>query len=175
MGVWGTPVFLSDGPRLSKGKGFVLPLGCSPSLACPWFCSLAAAHIPFPALWSCPSFRLTWEEDRHPRPCFLCEHGYKQVLPTDHAKMRNGDLVALVHSFSLSGAVGWMLRVSQSPSPVFLAFFCGRLQWTPAHPSFPPAFPNARASVCSVTTTRYPVDAFEGLLEVVGSVLTSQS
>lgn len=89
--------------------------------------------------------------------------------------MRNGDLVALVHLFSLSGAVGWMLRVSQNPSPVFWAVLCGRLQWTPAHPSFPPALPNARASVCSVTTSSYPLDAFEGLLEVVGSVLTSLS
>lgn len=59
---------------------------------------------------------------------------------------------------TLSCFLGWFFLVEGSS---------GHL--APFPPSFPPAFPSARASACSITTT-----SFWGLLEVVGSVLTSQ-
>lgn len=71
----------------------------------------------------------------------------------------------MVHLFSLSGTMGWILGVSQRPSPVFGAVFCRRCQWIPAHPSLPPVFPNTRASLCSSPASPW---MFWGLLEVVG-------
>ena len=92
-----------------------------------------------------------------------------------HFCLMNRDLVALVHLSSLGGAVGEMLRVSQSPSAVFQAVFCGRLQRTPA-PQLSSCF--SQCSGVGVPCHHHqapPWTFLGGLLEAVGSVPSSLS
>lgn len=153
---WGLLFSAVMGPGHPKAKVLCWPLAALPPLPAPG--SAAWQDPPYPSRPSSliPVLNLLGKRtDIHGLVLFRAR--LKEV----HAKTRNwGDSVALVHLFSLSGAVGWMLGVSQRPSLVLWAVFCGRLQWTPAQPSFPPAFPNARK--CSITTSSHPLAALGG-------------